>query len=179
MNTILYGFKNSGKTTIGRCLAQKIKYSFIDTDRLIEVLYKGKMDQHEEIYSIYRKIGEESFRRYEQEVVVGLKNINQTIIAVGGGTVLSHSNVEILKSIGKLVYLNVPKEILKERILADTKTELFNQKNKEAFFEEVFWQRESTYQAIADITINSGDQAAEKIVYNLIGILNIEGKDGK
>jgi len=179
MNIILYGFKNSGKTTAGEYLAPKLGCAFIDTDHLIEELYTKKNKKRKNVYSIYREFGEKQFRQYEQEVIKRLKDIKHTVVTVGGGAVLNRNNVKVLKNMGKLIYLNAPKAVLKKRILMDTQTVLFSRKDKEIFFEEVFSRREPIYQKTSDVVIYLKNKTVKQIVQNIIKNLDIGSKDGQ
>ena len=95
-NLILLGYKSSGKTYFGKLLAQELGSVFIDTDQLIEDLYQASCRQ------ICLKIGEEAFRHLERSVVSSLKPQADSIIAVGGGTVLHPESCEILDTLGLL-----------------------------------------------------------------------------
>lgn len=167
MNVILYGFKNCGKTSIGGYLAQKLKYRFIDTDNLIEKLYELETGKPKNFHNIYRELGEKGFRLYEQRVIADLKDISKTIVAVGGGAVLNSENIIRLKAMGKLVYLDIQQSVLKTRLLVDSKTVLFDNKNKEEYFERLYLQREPIYRAIADIVLQA-DQESVKEITDLI-----------
>ena len=82
MNIIITGFMGSGKTTIGRKLAKLIEYSFVDTDSEIED------DQGCSVSEIFKYGGEECFREMETRLLEKLKNIDNSVIATGGGIVL-------------------------------------------------------------------------------------------
>lgn len=140
MNLILCGFKNCGKSTRGRLLAEEKGYTFIDTDHLIEANYQNKLS----IPEIYEKYGETEFRRIEKMVIHSLQDIENTVIATGGGSVLDPENVEHLKKLGKLIYLKTDKEILKQRLLNNRLPEFL--KN----FDAVYDYRTTIYEKIAD-----------------------------
>ena len=97
MNIIIIGFMGSGKTTIGRKLAKLIEYSFVDTDSEIED------DQGCSVSEIFKYGGEECFREMETRLLEKLKNIDNSVIATGGGIVLREENRKMLKGIGKRV----------------------------------------------------------------------------
>ncbi len=103
----------SGKTTIGRKLAKLIEYSFVDTDSEIED------DQGCSVSEIFKYGGEECFREMETRLLEKLKNIDNSVIATGGGIVLREENRKMLKGIGKRVYLRVPEEELARRLKND------------------------------------------------------------
>jgi shikimate kinase len=116
-NLILFGFKSCGKTHLGKLLAHKLNWSFIDTDQLLVDLYQEKSSPFE----IHQALGEFQFRKLENLAIQTIRPKSPTIIALGGGSLLDIDNLAHLKSIGKLVYLKsdfstISKRILKERI---------------------------------------------------------------
>ena len=90
-NIILTGFMGSGKTEVGKRLAQRLGYAFLDTDKLIEEK-TGKS-----ISEIFREEGESSFRELETEVIKNLSGITGYIISTGGGIVIREENILSLK----------------------------------------------------------------------------------
>ena len=109
-NLILFGFKGSGKTYFGKLLAQTAETLFFDTDQLIE------KEQRTPVRELYRRLGEKTFRELESKIVRDLSEMKNSVIAVGGGTVLSPENVRLLEQLGQMIYLDAPTETLKKRI---------------------------------------------------------------
>src|SRR3954466_9333292 len=114
MSVILMGYRGSGKTTIGRRLADRLWQSFVDTDEMI-VKQAGKP-----IAQIFADHGEEHFRNLETEAVKAACGLADHVIALGGGAVLKDQNRDLLKKSGhKIIYLRCePHELLK-RIQSD------------------------------------------------------------
>lgn len=164
MNIILFGFKNSGKTTLGRLLAAKLKLDFIDTDDLLAKHYCEKHKKSLSTQQIYKIIGEIKFRDLEKQVIWSLAHTEYTVIATGGGSVMNPESVKILKSIGKLVYLKAPKQLVKERIFAGRLPAFLDAKDKANSFEKIYADREATYDAIADITVEITAKTNEEII---------------
>ncbi len=106
MSLILFGFKGSGKTYFGKLVAQALKLPFIDTDDLLA----------SNASELYRQAGEERFRALEKNAILQLKKNPPSVISLGGGAVLDPENILHLQSIGTLVYLDAPFELLKNRI---------------------------------------------------------------
>lgn len=100
-NIVLIGMPGSGKTTIGKILAEKTGREFIDTDEMI-------VKKYGEISEIFEKKGEEYFRFVEAEAVKEASRKNGCIIATGGGAVLKRENVDALKQNGVIFFLNRP-----------------------------------------------------------------------
>lgn len=99
-NIILTGMPSSGKTTIGKLLADKTGKTFVDTDD--EIVKKIGMD----IPSYFAKYGEAEFRRVESEVIKEISPKNSLIIATGGGAILNYDNIRRLKQNGKIYFLD-------------------------------------------------------------------------
>src|SRR5690606_15787902 len=119
MNFILFGFKGAGKTHFGKLLSYQMHRPFIDTDDLIVELYAKQTGTHRNIRQIYKELKDAEFRKLEKQALHLLTNIENSIIAVGGGLVLDPENVERLQKIGSLIYLKAPIQKLKERIFKD------------------------------------------------------------
>jgi shikimate kinase len=117
MSIVLIGYRGSGKTTIGRRLADRLWWPFVDTDDLV-VKAAGKS-----IADIFEQHGEKRFRDLEAEAVKEVAKLQEHVISLGGGAVLRRENVEILrKAEHKLVYLKCDPAELYKRIQADPDT---------------------------------------------------------
>lgn len=99
-NIVLTGMPGSGKTTVGLYLAEKTGRRFLDTDAMI-IQKTGK-----EITDLFAKIGNDGFRTLETEAVAEAANTTGTVIATGGGAVLSDDNIRALKRTGRIYFLN-------------------------------------------------------------------------
>lgn len=120
---------------------------FIDTDDLV-----SKNCRQLYLHS------EEAFREIEKEVIAALVDFQNSVIATGGGSVLAPENVVILKKLGKIFYLRVPKEVLKERLLSGTLPAYLDPNLPEKSFEEMYASRKDLYEQIADHIIDHEDQ---------------------
>lgn len=106
-NIILTGFMGTGKTTLGRLLAKRIGYEFVDTDALIET----QMGQT--IAELFQTRGEAVFRKLESKLVRELAQQEGLVIATGGGLVLDPDNVAELSKTGQIICLTaLPEEVL-------------------------------------------------------------------
>lgn len=110
MNIVLTGFMATGKTAIGRAIADISKYEFADTDAWI--VTKTGMD----ITEIFAAHGEEYFRGLEREAVKELAALNNAVIATGGGVVLDKSNIDELRKTGVIFNLNPDFSVIEERV---------------------------------------------------------------
>ncbi len=117
MSIVLIGYRGSGKTTIGRRLADKLWQKFFDTDEAI-VAKAGKS-----IAEIFEQDGEAAFREIEAEVIKEASALVDHVIAIGGGALGRAENPNALKGAGhKLIYLKCEAKTLHARICADPRT---------------------------------------------------------
>ncbi len=109
----LIGFMGSGKSTIGKMLAQRLNYDFIDSDLWIE------NEQGKNITSIFTEKGESYFRELEINFLENLKPKTSTVIATGGGLPCYQQNMNSLNELGTVFYLNASPTELVNRIKHD------------------------------------------------------------
>src|SRR3989338_7671945 len=110
---VLIGFKNTGKTVIGKGLAEKLALEFVDLDRVIEKKYGKGMKCRE----IIQKEGEIAFRRIETEALEEVLSINSALVlALGGGAAVAPKNQELMQG-HTVILVTAPKEVLYERIM--------------------------------------------------------------
>ncbi|HEX8186305.1 MAG TPA: shikimate kinase, partial [Blastocatellia bacterium] len=106
----LVGFMGAGKTTVGRALAQQLNYGFSDLDELIEERAGISIER------IFSESGEAEFRRLETEAIQGCREYRRTVIALGGGAYVSDRNRDLIREIGRTVWLDCPLDICLARI---------------------------------------------------------------
>lgn len=111
-NKLVYltGFMASGKSTIGPILANTIGWDFYDLDKLIE------KEMAMSIKEIFKVNGEAFFRKLETEMLRKVCSLNNYIISLGGGTIVSDENIEIIKKSGYLIYLESSPESTYKRL---------------------------------------------------------------
>ncbi|PID60704.1 MAG: shikimate kinase [Ignavibacteriae bacterium] len=151
----LTGFMTSGKSTLGKILANVIGWNFYDLDKEIE------KDERMKITQIFEAKGEKYFRDIEKEKLKLLSQENNVIISLGGGTIISETNSKFIIAKGKLVYLRVHPEIIYTRIKKKTDRPLFKEfvlaeNSKESFIAkitEMLNEREKYYTK-ADLTFD-------------------------
>ena len=124
-NIILVGYMGSGKTSVGRALAEKRKMNFLDLDDYI-VRKEGRS-----INDMFTYESEEYFRNVEQNTIKELLSITNTVISTGGGAVLRKVNRENLKEMGKIVYLKADVDTLVDRLKGDKSRPLLKSDTEE------------------------------------------------
>lgn len=101
-NLVLIGMPGSGKSTVGKRLAELYGRKFIDTDLLIEERAGKKITE------IFKECAEAGFRRLESEIIKETASENGAVIATGGGAVLNRLNVDLLRENGKIFFIDRP-----------------------------------------------------------------------
>jgi shikimate kinase len=143
----LVGFMGSGKTTVGRLLADELGWSFSDLDEEIEA------EQQATIGEIFASRGEEEFRRIEHEAlrkrVRSVQCGRPSVVAMGGGAFAQQNNFELVEENGITVWLDCPLDALKRRVAGFTHRPLAAEPER---FERLFHERQPAY-ARADFRI--------------------------
>ncbi len=152
-NIILIGMPASGKSTVGVVLAKMLGYAFLDADLCIQQ-QTGKL-----LHQIIAQEGQEGFREIENKVNAALTCQN-TVIATGGSAVYGQEAMAHLRSIGTVVYLQVPLESLKLRLGADFSTRGISMYPGQTLA-DLYEERCPLYQKYAHITVpDSGEPLA-------------------
>ena len=147
-NIVLIGMPGSGKTTLGKMLAECLTRSFLDTDEEIKNTYKR------EISESISSDGEEVFRDYESLVVRRASAVTSTVISTGGGAILRKENLEALKMNGKIVFIDRHPDLImptSDRPLSSDRASLYKRYN----------ERIELYRAAADVIIDGNGSLAE------------------
>lgn len=152
----------SGKTTVGRELAQKLNMNFIDCDEYLEQLEQNSIKN---IFNIY---GESYFRNKEKILLEKLLCKINTVISTGGGIILSKINRINLKKLGKIVFLDVHFAEIKQRLKNDASRPL---NGDEKSLKTLYEVRYGFYEAIADIHIKSS-ACASNVCDDIISAFN-------
>ena len=147
----------AGKTTIGRLIAKQMGMAFYDSDHEIERKTGVK------IPLIFELEGEQGFRRRETAVIEELCQLNNIVLATGGGAVLVHENRELLKKNGKVIYLRANVHDLWLRTRNDKTRPLLQGGNIKQKLEKLYTERDPIYTALSDCIVDTGPQSANDI----------------
>lgn len=162
----LIGLRGSGKTTVGRQLADLLDGKCVDTDDLV-VEQAGQS-----IAAIFAQEGEAGFRRREREAIKGLLATPPAVISVGGGAVLDERNVEALRRVATLVWLTAPPDVLWQRILSDragseSRPPLTDRIGRDEI-EHLLAQRSPLYEQAADVAVDTTRRTPREVAEAII-----------
>ena len=162
MNLILFGFKNCGKTYLGKLLAEELNLSFIDVDALIEKTNGFPCPR------LYKMVGKDTFRQMERDALASLRLVKNTIIGVGGGIILDPQNISFLEKIGQLIYLKADKELIKKRMFnQSTLPSFIDHEEKELSFEAMYQERLPLYEGVNAVTVDVTHKPKEALIKEL------------
>ena len=162
MRIFIVGPMASGKSTLGKKLAQTLEIDFLDTDNEIEKKAGA------EISWIFDVEGEDGFRERESKALQKSVEKDNVVISTGGGIVTIEENRDLMIAKGKVVYLKTPIEIQLYRTENDKKRPLLSQGSREQTLRILKKERDPQYEEIADITINQDQQKNRNAVIDEI-----------
>ncbi len=154
-----------GKTTVGKMLAQKLNFEFVDTDSLIEAR-EGLI-----ISEIFKLRGEEYFRDCETSIIQSLSKIHNSVISVGGGAYQKQINRTILKGLGVNFYLYCSPMEIYIRIKGDSSRPLLNSDNPLEKLEDLYEKRHKDFE-LSDYIIDTVNISQYDIVEHILRIKN-------
>jgi shikimate kinase len=164
MRVFLIGFMGSGKTTLGKQLARKLGYRFVDQDHYIES--KTGMS----IADFFTSKGEQEFRNMEHQALKELILLEDVVVATGGGAPCFFNNMDLMNQNGIAIYIKVKPEILKSRLKnAQEERPLLRGKSEQElldFIKSKLGEREDYYSKATHV-IESLDLKSEDL-YQLI-----------
>lgn len=159
---ILIGFATSYKTTVGRLLAEKLQYLFVDTDA--EIARRNNLT----IKQIFDTYGEKYFRAKESQLLTELAQSKQTVVACGGGTVLSGNFAEFVAN-NVVVWLTVTAQTVLSR-LGDTQRPLFDGLTVEQI-DDYISARNPIYGKFAHFKINTDGKSADEVAQQILSLI--------
>lgn len=168
MKVSLIGFMGSGKSTVGKLLAQRLDLKFLETDNIIEKK-EGKS-----INEIFSSAGEKYFRRLEEKVLEDIVHKHKDfVLSTGGGIVLSKKNRKLLKKSTFPVFLETSAEEIYKRTINDNNRPLLKTDDPLKTINKLLQERKSNYYQFSCI-INTDNKNPEQIVHEIINIMGVE-----
>ena len=159
-SVVLVGFMAAGKSTIGRLLARKLQFAFIDTDLEIEKS-KGRT-----VAAIFQEHGESEFRRIEREMITRILADDSQVISIGGGAFADQEMRDILCRRAITIWLDTPFEVVGERLSKSDARPLAAGKTPQDLRQ--LWQLRRPFYEQAEIHIHTGDAAPEAVVEQIL-----------
>jgi len=168
MRIFIVGPMASGKSTIGKRLAQKLNLQFIDIDKEIEDRAGTNIPW------IFEVEGEKGFRKREEKVLEESIKKSNVVISTGAGIVLSKSNRDLMIRSGKVIYLEASLKIQLKRTQNDRSRPLLMDGNKEEVLKKLKKEREPIYEEISDLKIHQENKKLKQVVEEISNKLNNE-----
>ena len=167
VNIALIGFMGTGKTSVGRIVADQLHFEYVDTDELIQ------SQTGRSITDIFAKDGEPAFRALEQKTVEELVGRMKTVISTGGGLPVNPKNLASLKSHALVVSLWSSPEKIWERVRHQSHRPLLHDKNPQAKIRELLDAREPFYKQ-ADVLLNTDLRSVREVAQQVVHQFRLE-----
>ena len=152
-----------GKSTIGKILAKKLNYNFVDVDKLIE------SKENLSINLIFKHKGENYFRKIEYKVILSELKNNNSVISLGGGAFLNTTIRKNAKKLSTSFWLDVPVDELIKRLKKNKKRPLLLNKNLNETVKKIYFDRKKIYNE-ADYRIKCNSLRSEEIVNKILNL---------
>ena len=156
-NIVLTGFMGTGKSEVGKRLAERLEWRFIDTDNVIE------RELGKSIAQIFTEKGEAYFRTQERRVIAQTWHQQACVIATGGGTIADPANVRLLKKSGLVVCLTATPEVIYKRVGKSTNRPLLQEGEPLAKIRTLIADRSRAY-AKADVMVETSQYSLDNVV---------------
>ena len=144
----------AGKSAIGKILANKLDYNFIDVDKMIE------MKTNKTIRKIFEDEGERYFRDLEEKITINILNNKKSIVSLGGGAIINKNIRNSIKINSYNIYLKVNVDLLAKRLENSKTRPMINKKKLKIQLIDLIKEREKYYQT-ADLIINNEENLIE------------------
>ncbi len=167
VNIALIGFMGTGKTSVGRLVADQLQFEYLDTDDVIQT-QTGRT-----ITDIFAKDGEAAFRALEEKTVEELAARSKTVIATGGGLPVNPKNLAGLKSHALVVSLWSSPEKIWERVRHQSHRPLLHDENPEAKIRELLAARAPFYKQ-ADVLLNTDLRSVREVAQQVVHQFRLE-----
>jgi len=161
---LLVGFMGAGKSTVGRLVAEELGLPFVDVDDLVQQ-QDGRTARE-----IFEEAGESTFRALETSALDSLGTMPPSVVACGGGVVLSDSNRAVLKRLGRVVYLKVTAAETLARVGEDSNRPLLDGASGALAAGKLLESREGLYSAVADVVVDTVDRTPQTVAAQVVAL---------
>jgi shikimate kinase len=170
---VLIGMMGAGKSFVGRCLQRRTQVALIDTDEIVAAKFGISIPE------IFSRYGEQAFREAETQALRELTTTEQTIIVTGGGIVLRQENVDYLKRLGVIVWLDGKEATLFERASQARTRPLLQGKNPREAFAQMIQARLPLYAKVAQIRVDTSVLTEDEVAVAILSKLRRIGTSGQ
>jgi len=167
-NLTLTGMMGVGKSTIGKILAKKLNYQFIDTDKLIEA------KEGISINLIFKNKSENYFRKIEREITLQELKKKDSVISLGGGAFLSNTVRKRVKKLSTSFWLDVPVDELIKRLKKNKQRPMLFKKNVAETVKKIYFERKRFYNE-SDFRIKCYSFTSKEIANKIIAFYEKSG----
>lgn len=170
MNLFLVGYRGTGKSTLGKLLADRLGLSFVDADARLE------QQAGRSIVEIFAQQGEHTFRELEARVLTELTAGTDQVVATGGGVVLREENRAALRRSGPVIWLQASPETIDARLQSDPSTSsrrpALTTEGPLAEIRKLLAARQSYYEQVADFAVSTDQTTLDAVVDEIVCFLN-------
>lgn len=167
VNIALIGFMGTGKTSVGRLVAEQLRFDYLDTDEMIQSA-TGRT-----IADIFSRDGEAAFRTLEEKVVEEISTRAKTVISTGGGLPVNPKNLSHLKSHALVVCLWASPERIWERVKSQTHRPLLDDADPQKKIRDLLAMREPFYKK-ADVLLNTEVRSLREVAQQVVHQFRLE-----
>ena len=168
---VLIGMMGAGKSSVGHCLRRRTNFSLLDTDEIVTSKFGISIPE------IFSKYGEQVFRETETQALREMASAKQTIIVTGGGIVLREENVDFLKRLGVVVWLDGKEETLFKRASRSGNRPLLHGENPREAFGRMLQARLPLYAKVANIRVDTSVLTDEEVAVAILSKLRTVGRN--
>lgn len=169
-NLFLIGYRCTGKTSVGRDIAKKIGWTFVDSDELL------MKNSGESVSDIVSRGGWPLFRKLEKDTLKAICLNRKQVVATGGGVVTDDENIDMMKQHGIVVWLLATPETILERMAQDTRTDLLRPSltNRElkAEIHETLKERTPLYKIAMTVDVDTEGKTLSEISSEVMSLLS-------
>src|SRR5947199_1926323 len=161
---VLIGMMGAGKSSVGLCLERRTGLTLLDTDEIVASKFGMSIPQ------IFARHGENEFREAETDALRAVARLRQRIIVTGGGIVLRRENVEILRALGVIVWLDGGEATLFKRASESPNRPLLQGRSPRKTFAHILKARRPLYAKVADIHIDTSVFTPEEVAVSIFKV---------